>query len=62
MGRNIVAEDKLKQEYAEFVAKQIGVLSTQEREEVQKLALDIPSLWSAETTTAQERKKSPVTH
>jgi DNA invertase Pin-like site-specific DNA recombinase len=53
----LLAEEKLKQEYAEFVAKQPGALSTKEREEIRKLALDIPSLWSAETTTKQERKE-----
>ena len=53
----LIAEDKLKQEYAEFVATQGGGLSAQEREEIRKLALDIPSLWSAETSTTQERKE-----
>jgi DNA invertase Pin-like site-specific DNA recombinase len=53
----LLAEEKLKQEYAEFITKQPGILSAKEREEIRQVALDIPSLWSTSTTTQQERKE-----
>jgi Recombinase/Recombinase zinc beta ribbon domain len=53
----LLAEEKLKQEYNEFLSKQPATLSAKEREEVRKLSLDIPGLWSSPTTTAQERKE-----
>jgi DNA invertase Pin-like site-specific DNA recombinase len=53
----LLAEEKLKQEYHEFLSKQPIILSAKEREEIRKLSLDIPGLWSSPTTTAQERKE-----
>ena len=51
------AEEKLKQEYNEFLSKQPATLSAKEREDIRKLAWDIPALWSSSTTTIQEKKE-----
>jgi hypothetical protein len=53
----LTAEEKLKREYAQFVAEQPAVLSTSEREAIRQLATDIPSLWSSTTTTIQEKQE-----
>jgi DNA invertase Pin-like site-specific DNA recombinase len=50
------AEEKLKKEYAKFLDEQPVTLSLEEREAIRQLALDVPSLWSSSTTTAEERQ------
>jgi DNA invertase Pin-like site-specific DNA recombinase len=50
------AEEKLKQEYAKFLDEQPATLTSEEREAIRQLALDIPALWSSATTTAEERQ------
>lgn len=50
-------EEKLKLEYARFLDTQSPILTLSEREAIRKLASDIPALWSASTTTAQERQE-----
>jgi DNA invertase Pin-like site-specific DNA recombinase len=51
------AEEKLKQEYAQFLVDQPTVMTEEEREAIRQLSSDIPSLWSAPTTTVEERKE-----
>jgi DNA invertase Pin-like site-specific DNA recombinase len=51
------AEEKIKQEYAAFLNEQPTTLTSTEREAIRQLASDIPSLWSAPTTTAAERQE-----
>jgi DNA invertase Pin-like site-specific DNA recombinase len=53
----LLAEEKLKKEFNDFLSKQPPVLSAKEREEIRQLASDIPTLWSSSTTTDQERKE-----
>lgn len=53
----LFTEEKIKKEYAQFLKEQPTTLSLQEREAISRLASDIPALWSAETTTAQDRKE-----
>jgi DNA invertase Pin-like site-specific DNA recombinase len=50
-------ENRLKQEYERFGVSQPAELSAQEQEQIRQLAQDIPDLWSAETTTAQDRQQ-----
>jgi DNA invertase Pin-like site-specific DNA recombinase len=50
------AEEKLKQEYAQFLSNQPIALSAIERESIRQLATDIPTLWSSPTTTVEERQ------
>lgn len=49
--------DRLQQEYDRFCATQPSKLSATERQQIRQLAQDIPLLWSAETTTAQDRQR-----
>jgi hypothetical protein len=53
----LIGEEKLKQEYALFLSQEPAALSQTEREAIRKLAEDIPSLWSAPTTTNEERQQ-----
>ncbi|HAT1773523.1 TPA: recombinase family protein [Legionella pneumophila] len=53
----LAAEEKLKREYTQFLDKQPSVLTEKERHEIEQLASDIPSLWSASTITAKERQE-----
>jgi hypothetical protein len=50
------AEEKLKQEYTQFLSEQPIALSAVERESIRQLASDIPALWSSPTTTIEERQ------
>jgi DNA invertase Pin-like site-specific DNA recombinase len=50
-------QQQTRQEYEQFCRRQPAVLSEEEREQIRRLASDIPDLWNAETTTAQERKR-----
>lgn len=51
------SEEKLKQEHAKFLAEQPATLSAKEREAIRQLASDIPALWSASTTTVQDKQE-----
>lgn len=51
------AEEKIKHEYAVFLNEQPSTLTAEEREAIRQLAFDIPSLWTAPTTTAIERQE-----
>jgi DNA invertase Pin-like site-specific DNA recombinase len=50
------AETKLKQDYDSYLTIQPTILSTKEREQIRKLASDIPMLWNSSTTTQAQRK------
>lgn len=52
----LVALRKLEEEYRRFELTQPRVLTAKERDAIKKLALDIPALWSAPTTTDADRK------
>jgi DNA invertase Pin-like site-specific DNA recombinase len=51
------AEEKLKRDYAQFLDKQPAALTASERDAIRQLASDIPALWSASTTTSEERQE-----
>jgi len=50
-------EEKLRQEYAQFISKQTAALSSSERDAIRQLASDIPALWESPTTTIQEKQE-----
>jgi DNA invertase Pin-like site-specific DNA recombinase len=50
-------QQRLQQEYDCFCAAQPARLSPREQEQIRALAQDIPELWSAESTTAQDRQR-----
>ncbi len=50
------AEAVLKREQARFLAEQPAMLTAQEREAIRQLALDIPALWRAPSTTPADRQ------
>jgi hypothetical protein len=52
----LAEEEGLKAEYAELLARQPPALSERECEEIRRLAGDIPALWRAATTTAEDRQ------
>jgi DNA invertase Pin-like site-specific DNA recombinase len=49
-------QQRLQEEYRRWLSKQPTVLTAQEREAIQRLATDIPALWSAPTTTTEQKK------
>jgi len=49
-------EMRLKAEHERFLAEQPAVLTATEREAIDRLAHDIPALWTAETTTQADRQ------
>ncbi|RLC14793.1 MAG: recombinase family protein [Deltaproteobacteria bacterium] len=53
---SLVAEEELKMEYERFLSQQPSILTTKERESIRELAIDIPKIWGAPTTTASERQ------
>ena len=53
---SLVAEEELKMEYERFLSQQPSILTTEERESIRALAIDIPKIWNAPTTTASERQ------
>jgi DNA invertase Pin-like site-specific DNA recombinase len=53
----LAAQQQLEEQYHRFVRKLPHVLSDAEREAIRRLATDIPTLWSASTTTAADRKE-----
>jgi DNA invertase Pin-like site-specific DNA recombinase len=48
---------RLQQEYEQFCARRPAVLSAAEREQIRRLAKDIPELWGADSTTAVDRQR-----
>jgi DNA invertase Pin-like site-specific DNA recombinase/acetolactate synthase small subunit len=48
---------RLEEDYARFCRSQPEGLSATEREQIRALALDLPALWQAATTTAAERQR-----
>ncbi len=52
----LAGEETLKAEYAEFLDRQPPTLSAQECADIRRLASDIPALWHAATTTAEDRQ------
>jgi DNA invertase Pin-like site-specific DNA recombinase len=53
----LAAELMLQQEYEAFQTHQPATLSTEERAAIERLAGDLPALWSAPTTTLAERQQ-----
>lgn len=50
------AQDQLQAEFERFQARQPATLDDAEREAIRRLATDIPALWEAATTTAEDRQ------
>jgi DNA invertase Pin-like site-specific DNA recombinase len=50
-------QKKLEMEYERFLAQRPRLLSEQEREAIMHLAVDVPALWSDESTTVMEKKE-----
>jgi DNA invertase Pin-like site-specific DNA recombinase len=50
-------EQNLRQEYDRFCTIQPARLSPREREQIHALAQDIPELWNAQSTTAEDRQR-----
>lgn len=53
----LAAKQQLQEDYQRFLHKQSRLLSAEEREMIRQLALDIPALWQAATTTDAQRKE-----
>jgi hypothetical protein len=53
----LAAQQHLDEEYHRFLREQPRVLTEAERETIRRLAVDIPALWHAPTTTDAERKE-----
>jgi DNA invertase Pin-like site-specific DNA recombinase len=53
---SIAAVEKLKQEYARAMASTPAALSPAERTTIRELARDFPALWTAPTTTTEDRQ------
>jgi DNA invertase Pin-like site-specific DNA recombinase len=53
----LAEQARLEQEYQLFCAERPAQLSAAEREQIRRLAEDIPELWHAESTTAVERQR-----
>jgi DNA invertase Pin-like site-specific DNA recombinase len=51
------AQSRLRAEYEQFCQSQPARLTDSERQQIRQLAQDIPALWHAETTTAEDRKR-----
>jgi DNA invertase Pin-like site-specific DNA recombinase len=52
----LAAEADLRAEYERFLAHQPAVLSAEEQAEIRRLAVDLPALWHAPTTTMADRQ------
>src|SRR5262249_46152507 len=52
----LTAQQQLEEEYQRFLRQQPRVLTTAEQEAIRRLAVRIPALWGAATTTIAERK------
>ena len=53
----LASEEKLKREYACFLDEQPPILTQTERTAIEELSVDIPGLWSASSTTSEERQE-----
>lgn len=53
----LLAQQQLEEEYHRFLQQKPRLLSPAEREAIRQLAMDIPALWAASTTTAADRKE-----
>ncbi len=53
----LVAQQQLEEEYRRFVQQKSRMLSEAEREAIRRLAMDVPALWIASTTTSGDRKE-----
>jgi Site-specific recombinases, DNA invertase Pin homologs len=53
----LAGEEKLKREHIQFINEQPSALTISEREAIRQLASDIPALWTAPTTTPEERQE-----
>jgi len=53
----LTAQQTLEEEYHRFVRERPRILSAEELEAIRRLAVDIPALWHAPTTTAADRKE-----
>jgi DNA invertase Pin-like site-specific DNA recombinase len=52
----LAAQAALQHDYARFLAAQPSPLSAEEREQIRRLAADVPALWQAATTTDADRQ------
>jgi len=52
----LVAEEELKMQYERFLSQQASPLLKEEREAIRQLAVDIPNIWNANSTTPSERQ------
>jgi DNA invertase Pin-like site-specific DNA recombinase len=52
----LVAEEELKMEYERFLSQQAAPLSEEEREAIRQLAVELPDIWYAASTTPSERQ------
>jgi DNA invertase Pin-like site-specific DNA recombinase len=53
----LLVKQQLEEEYHRFVQHKPRLLTPAEREAIRHLAMDIPALWAAPTTTAADRKE-----
>ena len=53
----LIAQQKLKADYEQFLQQQPRTLSAEEQQAIRELAADIPTLWAAPTTTPAQRKE-----
>lgn len=53
----LLTQQQLEEEYHRFLQQKPRLLSPDEREAIRRLAMDIPALWAASTTTAADRKE-----
>ena len=53
----LAEEEQLKIEFEKFSTQQRQVLAQQEQEYIRALAQDIPAIWSADTTTQEDRQQ-----
>jgi DNA invertase Pin-like site-specific DNA recombinase len=53
----LAAQRQLQEEHSRFLAEQPATLTAQQRQEILALADDLPGLWSAATTTPEDRQQ-----
>jgi hypothetical protein len=53
----LASQQQLEEEYHRFVQHKPRLLSETEREAIRRLAIDIPALWAAPSTTDADRKE-----
>ena len=53
----LTAQQQLEEEYHRFVQHKPRLLSEAEREAIRRLAIDIPALWAAASTSDADRKE-----